>query len=35
MKKLSVVEYTEAPVTKSIKEIWKKINEIFYRALDI
>lgn len=29
MRKLSVVEYTDAPVTKSIRQIWRKINEIF------
>ena len=29
MQKLSVVEYTDAPVAKSIKQIWQKINEIF------
>jgi len=28
MKKLSVVEYTNAPVAKSIKQIWQKISEI-------
>jgi len=29
MKKLSVVEYTDTPLTESIKEIWEKIGEIF------
>ena len=29
MRTLSVVEYTDAPVTESIKQIWQKINEIF------
>jgi MinD superfamily P-loop ATPase len=29
MKKLSVVEYTNTPVTESIKEIWQKINTKF------
>jgi len=28
MKKLSVVEYTNTPLTESIKEIWEKIGEI-------
>jgi len=26
MKKLSIVEYKEAPLTKSIKEIWSKLE---------
>jgi MinD superfamily P-loop ATPase len=29
MKKLSVVEYTNSPLTDSIKEIWGKIGKIF------
>ncbi len=29
MQKLSVVEYTDTPLTESIKEIWKKIDKIF------
>jgi MinD superfamily P-loop ATPase len=29
MRKLSVVEYTDSPVTDSIIEIWKKISKIF------
>lgn len=29
MKKLSVVEYADTPLTESIKEIWGKIGEIF------
>ena len=29
MRTLSVVEYTDAPVTESIKQIWQKISEIF------
>ncbi|MBN1522043.1 MAG: ATP-binding protein, partial [Candidatus Aureabacteria bacterium] len=28
MQKLSVVEYTDTPLTESIKEIWKKIDKI-------
>lgn len=31
MHKLSVVEYTDSPVTESIREIWKKVNKIFMR----
>jgi len=29
MKKLSVVEYTNTPLTESIKEIWRKVQEKF------
>jgi len=29
MKKLSVVEYTDTPVTDSIIELWKKTSKIF------
>ena len=29
-KKLSVVEYTDSPLTESINEIWKKIGNIFH-----
>ena len=29
MRKLSVVEYTDTPLTESIREIWKKIDKIF------
>jgi MinD superfamily P-loop ATPase len=30
MRELSVVEYTDTPLTESIKEIWRKIGEIFH-----
>jgi MinD superfamily P-loop ATPase len=30
MRKLSVVEYTDTPLTENIKDIWKKIKEIIY-----
>ncbi|MBN1694443.1 cobyrinic acid ac-diamide synthase, partial [candidate division WOR-3 bacterium] len=29
MKKLSVVEYTKSPLTESIKEVWRKVEEKF------
>jgi len=30
MRKLSVIEYTDSPLTDSIKEIWRKVEEKFY-----
>jgi MinD superfamily P-loop ATPase len=30
MRKLSVVEYTKSPLTDSIKEVWRKIEEKFF-----
>jgi len=30
MRKMSVVEYADTPLTENIKDIWQKIKEIFY-----